>query len=210
MSDQQTLLERLGNLFRRNGRDGDLPLSDTTHALEHRSTFLRPWAKRDAAINNLQEGFTTLTDLMSTIRQGLEQQSKRQDELLAYLSHLPEALRTLPETSRVHGETLRAIHQQLEQQNIQQDKLTEILDRVSNNSSDQRKTLDEVRDLGGQQTVAKRARTPRASKNAALARSFVGCSSSRPSSGWAAAVATAFALRDGGRRRPRRRGASSA
>jgi len=43
--------------------------------------------------------------------------------VLAYLSHLPEALRTLPESSRVHGETLKAIHQQLEQQNIQQDKL---------------------------------------------------------------------------------------
>jgi len=54
MNDQQTIFERLGNWFRRNDRDGDL-LSDSSSALEHRSTFLRPWARRDAAINNLQE-----------------------------------------------------------------------------------------------------------------------------------------------------------
>jgi chromosome segregation ATPase len=114
--------------------------------IEPRSTFLRPWARRDAAIHNLQEGFTTLTDLMSAIRQSLGDQSRRQDELLNSLSHLPEALRAIPESSRIHGETLRAIHTQLEQQNTQQEKLGEILDRLSSSGGAQRETLDEIRE----------------------------------------------------------------
>ncbi|HVT87812.1 MAG TPA: hypothetical protein VHD56_03085 [Tepidisphaeraceae bacterium] len=143
MSDQQTFFSKIGNFFRRS--NGDLPLSDST-AIEPRSTFLRPWARRDAAIEHLQDGFTTLTDLMSAIRQTLENQSKQQDELVGYLAHLPEALRAIPESSRIHGETLRAIHTQLEQQNIQQERLGEILEKMSQSDGAQRESIDEIRE----------------------------------------------------------------
>jgi methyl-accepting chemotaxis protein len=155
MNEQQTILTRLGNWLRRTNRDGDLPLhgdngngdgdSHQTTSLEPRSTFLRPWARRDAAINHLQEGFGTLTDLMSTIRQTLDGQTRRQDELLTYLAHLPEAIQSLPETSRIHSETLRAIHQQLEQQNMQQERLAEILGKMSQSGGEQREAMKEVR-----------------------------------------------------------------
>src|SRR4051812_14000494 len=62
------------------------------NAMEPRSTFLRPWAKRDAAIDQLQGGINAIGELMTGIKDHLEQQSKRQDELLGYLSHLPAAL----------------------------------------------------------------------------------------------------------------------
>src|SRR2546430_2129087 len=77
MGEQHTIFTRLGNWLRRNGRDGDLPLSnhDTT-SLEPRSTFLRPWARRDAALQNLQDGFGTLTDLMARIGENLDRHSK--------------------------------------------------------------------------------------------------------------------------------------
>lgn len=152
MSEQQTLFSRLGSWFRKGGRDGDLPLTHDGNgeshetAMEPRSTFLRPWARRDAVVTQIQEGFGTLTDLMSTIRTNMDRQSQRQDELLAYLAHLPEALRSLPETSRAHGETLRAIHLQLEQQNVQQDKLSDILEKLSDSTGDQRETINEVRE----------------------------------------------------------------
>lgn len=146
MSEQQTLLTKIGNLFRRGSRNGDLPLHSDTTGIEPRSTFLRPWAKRDAAVHNLQESFNTLTDLMSTIRSTLESQTKRQDELLTYLSHLPDALRSIPESSRLHGEALHAIHQQLEQQNINQDKLGDILEKIVSNDSAQKENIDEIRE----------------------------------------------------------------
>jgi uncharacterized phage infection (PIP) family protein YhgE len=148
MSEQQTFLTRLGSWFRKgNGRvDAELPLANDQTMIEPRSTFLRPWGSNRVAIQRLQEGFSTLTELMSTVRDTLEQQSKRQDELLTYLSHLPEALKSIPESSRIHGETLRAIHQQLEQQNDQQGKLAEILEKMSDGSAEQKSTLNEVRE----------------------------------------------------------------
>jgi chromosome segregation ATPase len=149
MNDSQTILSRIGNLFRRNHRDSDLPLMHDDRnngALVPRVTFLRPWAKRDAAINNLQEGFHTLTDLLSGIRENMDRQSQRQDELLAYLSHLPEAMRAIPESSRSNGEMLRAIHVQLEQQHLQQDKLAEILEKMHEADGEQKQAIHDVRE----------------------------------------------------------------
>lgn len=145
MSEQQTFFTRLGSWFRR-GNHGDLPLAQDNGAIEPRSTFLRPWGSQRAAIQRLQEGFDSLTDLMSSIRENLDKQSRRQDELIQYLSHLPEALRTIPESSRIHGETLRAIHQQLEHQNAQQERLAEILEKLSDTGGESRETLGEIRD----------------------------------------------------------------
>ena len=61
------------------------------------------------------------------------------------MSHLPAALESLPETNRAHSETLRAIHTQLEQQNSQQEKLSDILEKMSEAGGSQRDTLNEVR-----------------------------------------------------------------
>lgn len=144
MSRQQTFFRRLGNWFRGCNSQDALPLAGGNSTLAPRVTFLRPWARRDAAIYNLQESFRSLTELMSTIRDNLERQSRRQDELLAYLAHLPEAIRAIPENSRVHGEMLQAIHQQLAQQNAQQEKLGEILERLSQNGEQHRKSLGEL------------------------------------------------------------------
>lgn len=148
MSDpsSSTLFSRLGNLFRRNNQDIELPLQNDDGAIEARGTFLRPWAKRDAAIQNLQDGFHTLTDLMAGIRENLERSSNRQDDLLACLSHLPEALQAIPENSRLHGETLAAIRQQLEQQNIHQHRLADVLEQLGESGKDQTTAIGEVRE----------------------------------------------------------------
>jgi ABC-type transporter Mla subunit MlaD len=81
---------------------------------------------------------------MSTIRDNLEKQGRRQDEMLSYLSHLPEILQSLPEAQRTHGETLRAIGQQLQQQIGQQTRLTEILAKVSETSTGQKEVLESL------------------------------------------------------------------
>jgi hypothetical protein len=114
--------------------------------IEPRGWFVRPGAKRDAAITRLQDGFGTLTDLMSSVRDSLEKQGRRQDELLTYLSHLPAALESLPESNRIHGETLKAIHQQLGQQNGQQEKLAEILEKLSESGGESKEILTELTD----------------------------------------------------------------
>jgi len=157
-ADQTTFLSRIGKWFKKDalsGENGHLPLEGEIHGhagtgmgtgLESRSTFLRPWAKRDAAINNLQQGFDTLTDLMGSIRDNLEKQNERQDQLVQTLSQLPQTLQMLPESSRVQSETLKAIHQQIEFQNGQQEKLADILGRISDADAQHRSTLDALTD----------------------------------------------------------------
>jgi DNA repair ATPase RecN len=150
MNDQSTLFTRIGSWFKRGGAEprinGDLVDShEHGQTIEPRSRFLRPWARRDAAISNLQEGFHTLTDLMSTIRDNLDRQNNRQDELINYLSRLPQVLESLPESSRVQGEALHAIRQQLAQQNGQQQKLSEILEKIGEGGTEQRVMIDSLR-----------------------------------------------------------------
>jgi methyl-accepting chemotaxis protein len=146
MSEQQTFLSRLGNWFRKPGNGNELPLAQDSQVIDHRSTFLRPWAGQKVAIQRLQESFDTLTDLMGTVRENLDRQSKRQDELLAYLSHLPEALRAIPEGSRMHAETLRTIQGQLEQQNVRAEKVASILEKMHESGGEQREAVQEIRE----------------------------------------------------------------
>ncbi len=151
MSDQQnsTLINRIGNWFKKTNDElnGVRNQSTDTQLVDQNSTsFLRPWAKRDAAIQNLQDGFHTLTDLMSSVRDNLERSSLRQDELLNYLSHLPEALQSLPESNRIHNEALKAIHQQLTTQNGQQARLADILEKLNTKGLESGEVLDEVRE----------------------------------------------------------------
>ncbi|MDB5332149.1 MAG: hypothetical protein JWP03_3300 [Phycisphaerales bacterium] len=159
MSDQMTptLFGRIGNWFRRGQRPGeessqdlsstasdvqaDSQLPAISNGSETRSTFLRPWVKRDATIDQLQNGVAALSDLMTTIRDNLEKQAHRQDDLLDYLSHLPQALQSLPESNRVQGEALKAIQEQIRQQTGQQGKLAEVLERIHRADGEHRSTL---------------------------------------------------------------------
>jgi hypothetical protein len=176
--EQQKFMSRFGNWFRKNqppqdeppvnGEDGNGPMlsgdgdngdhhdrdqdknTETTGGLEleTRNTIFRPWARRDNAIENLQRGIGALSDLLVSLRDNMERQSQRQDELLGHLSTLPEALRAIPEASRVQSEALSAIQQSIERQNNQQSKLGDILDRLSTADIQQGRTLEAL-----QQTV---------------------------------------------------------
>ena len=147
---QQTFASRIGKWFKTGNRiERELPLesdAENGSSLVTRSTFLRPWAKRDEAISNLQNGVGALTDLMNSIRDNMEAQGRRQQELLGYLSHLPQALEALPEAGRLQGETLKAIHQQLATQNGQQNRLGDILEKIVESDGDRKKSVDELRD----------------------------------------------------------------
>lgn len=147
---ESTLMERLGRFFRRSQDDTLLDAERDPHALTSvdpsRGTFLRPWARRDQAIADVRNGVNALSDLMHTIRENLEKQNERQDQLLQYLSHLPQALESIPEANKVQAETLRAIHQQLAQANGQQNKLGEILEEIVRSGTAQRETVDELRE----------------------------------------------------------------
>ena len=172
VSEQPTILSRIGNWFKRSSRTDEAGMprdNDNGHAAdvfdpglrgdggpggsmlpsggpEPRSTFLRPWAKRDAAIEQLQSGVGALADLMTGIKDNLERTAKRQDELVQYLSHLPGALQQLPESARVQGEALKAIQLRMERQSEEQGRLAEVLERISMADQTHGRTLDALQE----------------------------------------------------------------
>lgn len=149
MGDSVTFFGRLGRIFRRNdsgnGHNGESNPSNPPVVVETRPALLRSWGRKDAAISQLQEGFSLLTELMSSIKQNMESQGRRQDELLAQVSALPRVLETLPESTRVQGETVKAIHQQLVSQAEQQTLLSEILHKLAESGGDQKDLLEGLR-----------------------------------------------------------------
>src|SRR5437763_12175682 len=87
MNETKNVFSKIGDWFRgANGREMDLRPDDPQQQIVRRNSFFRPWARRDAAINNLQNGFVTLTDLMSAIKDNLERQDHRNEELLNVLT----------------------------------------------------------------------------------------------------------------------------
>jgi hypothetical protein len=124
--------------------DAGLPV--VTGSLEPRSTFLRPWTRRDATIEQLQSGMLAMSEIMGTLRNTLERQSKRQDEMVEYLMLLPQILKQLPESARANRETLSAIQRQLEQNGMQQSQAARILDRISRADGEKRRALEAIQD----------------------------------------------------------------
>jgi chromosome segregation ATPase len=161
MSDQPGFFTRLGTWFKPVTKNSDPALlegnGDDRFGRSHgdngpvsvdvsRNTFLRPWAKRDAAIHQLQDGFSALTGLMSAIKDSLEKHGSRQDELMKALGDLPDMLRSIPESGAAQTETLKAIAEQIKYQNVQQAQLADILEKVAQTGGDQRQMLDGVRE----------------------------------------------------------------
>ena len=149
MPETETLLYRIGRLFRRAPKsDGDAKGQTNPPAVtvETHPVTLLPWRRNTAAIAQLQEGFHSLTELMNEIRQNMVNQGRRQDELIGYLSTLPKLLESIPENSRLHSETLKAIQTELRRHGDQQETLGEILEKLSEAGSDQKDLLDGLRE----------------------------------------------------------------
>lgn len=153
MSRQASLFTRVGRWL--TGRRGDeLSLQQDGGALlappadarpvtvKRRFSLFRPFAKRDEAIGALRQGVGALAGLMDSVRENLEKQGRRQDEMLLYLSSLPRILESLPETQRAQGDAILDISRQLRQQVEQHERLTEVLGRLATSHGDHQRFLE--------------------------------------------------------------------
>jgi hypothetical protein len=122
--------------------DGTLFNGDGPQARGPRGTFLRPRARRNSPVEALENGLSTLANLMAGIRVGLETQSRQQENLARSLAHLPELVQQLPESQRLQLEALGALRQQLEQQNAQHGQLADVLERINQADVDKGRALD--------------------------------------------------------------------
>ena len=134
--------KRITRWFRRDGGENDQGAIQRVET--SRSTFLRPWAKYEEQVKALRESFTTLTDLMGSIRDSIDRQTQRQEQFTDALRALPQIMQSVPESQKVQTETLRVMVGQMEQQNAQQARLGEILDKVSSAHAGQREVLENL------------------------------------------------------------------
>ena len=100
MSEGQGLFGRVSRWFRRRfGAEEDLPLlygqTEATTTLARRPLFGFPWSRKEEDLTVLQAGLTSMTALMTSLRQYLDQQNARHEELLTYLSQLSQALQAI-------------------------------------------------------------------------------------------------------------------
>jgi chromosome segregation ATPase len=149
MPETETFLYRIGRLFKRTPKsngDGEPGPNSPAVTVETHPLTLRPWRRNSAAIAQLQDGFHSLADLMNEIRQSMVDQGRRQNELIGYLSALPKLLESIPESSRLHSETLKAIQAQLQRHGDQQETLGEILEKLSESGGDQKDLLEGLRE----------------------------------------------------------------
>ena len=149
MSDNGGLFSKIGRLFRRRFSSGDdLPLlrgeTETSTAIAPRPLF--SWGRREDDLSTLQNGLASMSALMNSLRQYLDEQNARHEELLTYLSQLSNALQSIPDTGRVQSETLRVLHQQIAYQNAQHKQLSETLRKISDSSGTQHEVVETLRD----------------------------------------------------------------
>ncbi|MEM1010875.1 MAG: hypothetical protein AAGI46_01495 [Planctomycetota bacterium] len=135
--------------------------------------LLRPFARRayqrDATLASIKNGFDNLSDLMGDIRDGLDDSVERQGELLEQLQWLPtvarqnadnakelreqfsrsndlagEHLKLQSESLRTQAESVKALRDQINGQRQQSDKLNDVLGKMSRESRDQKREVDDL------------------------------------------------------------------
>jgi len=96
------LMFQIGRIFKRSETlplERELKGGEIARVEAKRTSFFRPWAKRDAAIASLREGMESLAGTIVSIRDNLEKQGRRQDEMLqesVVIAHPPSRFRIRP------------------------------------------------------------------------------------------------------------------
>lgn len=139
-----SLLARLSSLFMPRPSEPPL-LQDVTTPSPKSSSMFRPFSRSGTASSATSGDLSALTDQLVAIREAIDRQGQRHEDLMTYLSHLPKAMESMPENARLQSEALAAIKQHLENQGTQARQISTIMDKVGQASVDQRRILDSVR-----------------------------------------------------------------
>jgi hypothetical protein len=99
---------------------------------------------KETPMQQMQKGYNEMIDLMGAVRGHMELQSQRSERLLNVLEGLPQALQSLPETSRNQTRTLQAIQTNLEQQGKHNAKLSDALNGLSTTTSQHQHAMTAV------------------------------------------------------------------
>jgi hypothetical protein len=149
-------------LFRRRNTVEDEVEQKESTALVPEATAERQLSRREETAQKMTEGLADMSSLLKSINTKLESGNERGRALLDAIEELPEVLRSIPETNQAQIEFLGTISRQLDVQTVrssemmdqfkaipelqkaQTEQLTEIAERLTENSSAQLGHLEGV------------------------------------------------------------------
>jgi hypothetical protein len=94
----------------------------------------------------LQQSYDSLLDTVQSLRQSLDGQARRQEELLNRLSTLPHAVETLPQTSKMQSDMLKMINDRLAMHGEQQRRVSDVMNTLGASGKEQGQTLESIRE----------------------------------------------------------------
>lgn len=99
-----------------------------------------------AGTYKIQQSYDSLLSTVRELRETLDGQAKRQDELLSRLSTLPAAVEALPQTSQMQTDVLRMINDRLNAHAEQQRKINDSITSLGTNKAQANDALQAIRD----------------------------------------------------------------
>lgn len=109
--------------------------------------------KREAMLVQLQRGYGEVVETLKSLRDHMEEQSSRSNQMLTMMSGLPDLLKSIPETNQRQTQTLEAIRTHLQHQSESTAQLSGALTDLAGATTEQHKAMDELH----QQLAANRA-----------------------------------------------------
>jgi len=94
----------------------------------------------------MQQSYDSLLETVRDLREALDGQAKRQEELLNRLGTLPHAVEALPQTSKMQSDMLRMINDRLAMHAEQQRKVSDTMASLGSAKKEQGETLQAIRD----------------------------------------------------------------
>lgn len=118
--------------------------ADAGHEAPERPGPLARWARRDQAIQQLQEGYEKVTRVMEDIQTHLAQQGERSERLCSALEQIAKAMAETPQIARQQAQTLDQIAAQIEVGNARAQQLAEIVNELPRATRSQTETLSGI------------------------------------------------------------------
>ncbi len=94
----------------------------------------------------IQQSYDSLVQTVRDLREALDGQTRRQEELLSRLSTLPHAVEALPQTSKMQSDMLKMINDRLAMHADQQRKITDVIDTLGVSKKELGPDLDAIRE----------------------------------------------------------------
>ncbi len=162
MTEHATIWSRLGTWLKNAGRGGsgldnlpklhaDSMLNDGLEVLdkaegEARANLASPKRQREQAIEKLQEGYQQVTGLITSIKEHMEVQDKRSEQMVEALTQLAKDSVQSADNAHTHNENLSAIVTQLQASNDRARRLESSILEIPKLASVQNETLAAIQE----------------------------------------------------------------